>query len=232
VRRIAAGPRDYAYERLGEKFAGALSNYDTSRRVEVLVDDFLAAAPIANRSALDAGCGLGFFSDRLVQHGAVVTACDLGPSLVDATRERAGCDAVIADVLDLPEVFGRNRFDIVLSSECIEHTPDPDAAIQQLVAVAKPQGLIAISTPNVVWKPAVALSTALGIRPFDGYENFSTWGSLRRSLGKAGATIVRERGLHLFPFQLGLHGLSRWCDGHLQVLKPLMINLCVLAVKD
>jgi SAM-dependent methyltransferase len=167
-----------------------------------------------------------------MQHGAVVTACDLGPSLVEATRERAGCEARVADVLELSDVFGRNRFDIVVSSECIEHTPDPNGAIEQLVAVAKPGGLIAISTPNVVWKPVVALATAVKMRPFEGYENFSSWRSLRQSLRGAGATVVRECGLHLFPFQIGLHAFSRWCDGHLQLLKPLMINLCVLAMKD
>jgi len=232
MRREAAGPRDYAYERLGERFARSLSSYDTTRRVEVLVDQFLAPSSIAGLLALDAGCGLGFFSERLALHGAKVTACDLAPSLVDATRERAGCTARVADVLELTDTFGTNCFDIVVSSECIEHTPDPGTAIEQLVAVAKPGGLIALSTPNLLWKPLVAFASAVRLRPFDGYENFSTWLSLRRSFKRAGATVVQERGLHLFPFQLPAYGALRWCDEHLQVLNSLMINLCVLAVKD
>jgi 2-polyprenyl-3-methyl-5-hydroxy-6-metoxy-1,4-benzoquinol methylase len=231
MRRTAAGPRDYAYERLGDAFGSALSSYDTARRVEVLVDELLGPTFIAGRTALDAGCGLGFFSERLALHGAVVSACDLAPSLVDATRERVGCVARVVDVLELTDTYGSNRFDIVVSSECIEHTPDPDAAIEQLVAVAKPKGLIAISTPNLLWKPVVAIASAVRVRPFDGYENFSTWRSLRRSLNKAGATVMQERGLHLLPFQLPFHRMLRWCDSQLQILKPLMINLCVLAEK-
>jgi 2-polyprenyl-3-methyl-5-hydroxy-6-metoxy-1,4-benzoquinol methylase len=232
MRRTAAGRRDYAYERLGDRFAQALSNYDTARRVDVLVDEFLASTSLAGLSALDAGCGLGFFSERLAMHGATVTACDIAPSLVDATRERVGCTARVADVLELTDTFGANRFDVVVSSECIEHTPDPSSAVEQLVAVAKPRGLIALSTPNVLWKPLVAFASAVKLRPFDGYENFSTWGSLRRSFKKAGATVLQERGLHLFPFQTGAHRALRWCDDHLQIVKPLMINLCVLAMKD
>jgi len=231
VRREAAGGRDYAYERLADRFAQALSTYDTARRVEMLVDEFLAPLPLAGVSALDAGCGLGFFSERLALHGATVTACDIAPSLVDATRDRVGCDARVADVLELADTFGANRFDIVVSSECIEHTPDPGAAIEQLVAVAKPHGLIALSTPNILWKPLVAFASAVKLRPFDGYENFSTWGSLRRGFTRAGATVLQERGLHLFPFQTGAYRPLRWCDDHLQVFKPLMINLCVLAMK-
>jgi hypothetical protein len=47
----------------------------------------------------------------------------------------------------------------------------------------------------------------------------------------AGLEILRERGLHLFPFQLPVHGLSRWCDRNLQLLRGGMINLCVLGRK-
>jgi 2-polyprenyl-6-hydroxyphenyl methylase/3-demethylubiquinone-9 3-methyltransferase len=196
----------------------------------VLVDEFLGGTPIAGRSALDAGCGLGFFSDRLVQHGAVVTACDLGPSLVEATRDRTGCEARVADVLELSDVW-RNRFDIVVSSECIEHTPDR-AARSSSSSPSRSRAASSRSARRTSSGNPVALATAVKMRPFDGYENFSTWRSLRRALHAAGATVVREHGLHLFPFQFGLHGLSRWCDGHLQALKPLMINLCVLAMKD
>ena len=232
MRRAAAGPRDYAYERLGDRFAHALSSYDTARRVDVLVDEFLASTSIAGLSALDVGCGLGFFSERLALHGAAVTACDIAPSLVDATRERVGCTARVADALELADTFGANRFDIVVSSECIEHTPDPESAVEQLVAVTKPRGLIALSTPNVLWKPVVAFASAVKLRPFDGYENFSTWASLRGGFKRAGATVLQERGLHLFPFQTRAYGALRWCDDHLQTFKLFMINLCVLAMKD
>jgi 2-polyprenyl-3-methyl-5-hydroxy-6-metoxy-1,4-benzoquinol methylase len=128
--------------------------------------------------------------------------------------------------------LGRDRFDLVVSSECIEHTPDPPAALGQMAAVLRPGGHIAVSTPNLVWSPVVRVATRLKLRPFDGYENFSTWRSLCRPLEERGITILRKKGLHLFPFQLPLHGLSRWCDEHLAVLRPIMINLCVLGRKD
>jgi 2-polyprenyl-3-methyl-5-hydroxy-6-metoxy-1,4-benzoquinol methylase len=138
---------------------------------------------------------------------------------------------VVADALDLTATFGRDRFDVVVSSECVEHTPDPAAAIGQMGAVLKPGGLLALSTPNVVWYPAVRLATALRLRPFDGLENFSTWGGLRRALRLAGLEVVREQGLHLIPFQFRCYRLSRWLDRHAQAFKGAMINLCVLARK-
>ncbi len=223
--------REYCHERLGERFEEALSTYDTRRRVETLVDEFLPGDAIAGRTALDVGCGLGFFSERLAARGADVTACDIGPGLVEQTRRRVGCRAEVADALRLADHFGTGRFDVVVSSECIEHTPSPAEALRQMAAVLKPGGLLSVSTPNLLWLPVVRLATATKLRPFDGHENFSTWSFLRRTLEDAGVQVLRERGLHLFPFQLGMHALSRWCDGRAQALRGLMINLCILGRK-
>jgi 2-polyprenyl-6-hydroxyphenyl methylase/3-demethylubiquinone-9 3-methyltransferase len=223
---------EYAHERLVDVFGETLSRYDTDRRLDTLIDEFLPDSAVRDRQALDVGCGLGFFSERLVRRGAHVTACDIGPQLVDRARQRVGCEGVVCDALQLASQFGPESFDLVVSSECIEHTPDPTLAIQQMLTVLRPGGHLSLSTPNIVWDPVVRLATAWGMRPYDGLENFSSWQSLRRTIAASGATVVRERGLHLFPFQLPFHDLSRWCDEHLQVLRGGMINLCVLARKD
>jgi len=222
---------ELCHDRLGDEFARALSGYDTSRRVEVLVDELLDEGMVRDRDALDVGCGLGFFSERLHARGARVTACDIGPGLVAATARRVGCPAVVADALALSAQLGRDRFDLVVSSECIEHTPDPPRAVREMVAVLKPGGYLSLSTPNLLWYPAVRAATVLRLRPFDGFEHFSTWRGLRRTIEGAGARVLREQGLHLFPFQLGLHALSRFLDQRAQPLRGLMINMCFLAQK-
>ena len=209
----------------------ALSPYDTRRRLETLIDEFLTDEMIEGKTALDVGCGLGFFTQRLTERGAQVIACDIGPGLVEKTRIRTGCEARVADALGLAEHFGRNRFDLVLSSECIEHVPAPDVALQQMVAVLKPGGYLSVSTPNSFWYPVVRAATKFGLRPFDGHENFMNWSTLREVLNRADIQVLKERGLHLFPFQLGLHGFSSWCDRRLQAWRGLMINMCILGRK-
>jgi SAM-dependent methyltransferase len=223
--------KELTHERLGARFEEALTPYDTERRLDILVDEFLAGK-LEGCKTLDVGSGLGFFSERLVARGASVTACDIGPRLVEQTRARAGCRAVVADALRLTDTFERGSFDVVLSSECIEHTPAPEEAIGEMLAVLKSGGWLSLSTPNRVWSPVVSLATRLKARPFDGYENFSSWTSIRRAIQTNHARVVAERGLHLFPFQLPLHGLSRWCDARLQWGRSAMINICVLAQKS
>lgn len=224
-------PRELVHNRLADNFGELLSNYDTDRRLETLVDDFFPPEKLAGAKVLDVGCGLGMFSERLQKRGAIVTATDIGERLLEMTKARVGCECVQADALDLVGTFGENRYDCVVSSECIEHTPDPKQAIRQMAKVLKPGGWLALSTPNRTWQPVVHLATTLKLRPFDGYEKFLSWGEVRSTLASSGMILRREAGLHVFPFQLPLHRLSRWCDHRLQFLRGGMVNLCVLAEK-
>lgn len=224
--------RELCHDRLGADFEKSLSLYDTRRRVETLVDEFLAPLNLKGKHVLDVGCGLGYFSQRLKHHGAIVTASDIGPYLLTQTAKRVGCKVVQADALNLVQTFARGEFDVVLSSECIEHTPDPQRAIRQMVEVLKPGGYLSLSTPNLLWYPVIRTATVLKLRPFDGMENFSTWGGLRRLMLECGVQVQQQKGLHLFPFQVGLHRLSRWVDSVGQALRGLMINLCLLGQKS
>jgi len=223
--------KELAHERLAASFAQALSEYDTARRMEMLVGVFLSGVDLQGARALDVGSGLGFFAQALQSRGAKVTACDIGPQLLQQVEAKVGCECVVADALALVERFGREQFDVVVSSECIEHTPSPRKALEQMAGVLKPGGRLAVSTPNLIWSPVVRLATLAKLRKFDGLENFSTFGSIRRTLESEGLRVIQERGLHLIPFQAKLYGMSRWCDDHLQSLRRLMINLCVLAEK-
>ncbi len=223
--------QEYCHERLGDDFDRAISDYDTRRRVETLIDCFLTDEMVVGKSVLDVGCGLGFFSERLRQRGADILACDIGPGLVQKTRRRAKCPAEVADALALVDHFGPDRFDVVLSSECIEHTPSPADALGQMAGVLKPGGFLVLSTPNRLWYPAVRLATLLKLRPFDGHENFTSWRGVRRTLRDVRIRIVQEHGLHLLPFQFGLDRVSTWCDGRCQHLRGLMINICILGRK-
>jgi 2-polyprenyl-3-methyl-5-hydroxy-6-metoxy-1,4-benzoquinol methylase len=155
----------------------------------------------------------------------------LGPGLVAQTASAVGGKGVVADALDLKATFGSAQFDGVISSECIEHTPSPTLALREMAAIVKSGGWLYVSTPNFVWSPVVKLATALRLRPFTGHENFSSFGSIRRTLLEGGIEVVRENGLHLWPFQFPLHRMSTWCDNRMQFSRALMINICMLGKK-
>ena len=65
-----------------------------------------------------------------------------------------------------------SSFDVVISSECIEHVPHPEKALREMARVLKPGGFILVTTPNKVWYPVLWLSMVSGIRKFAGRENW------------------------------------------------------------
>lgn len=218
--------KELAHDRLAERFDEVINHYDTNRRIEVLVDEFLADFDLQGKLVLDAGCGAGHGTKRLVERGANVVSFDLGFNMVNVTRQKYPCFPSVGSVMALP--FATNTFDIVFSTEVIEHTPTPLNALQEMVRVLKPDGHLVLSTPNWLWQIPVRIASALKLRPFDGLENFVKPAALRTSLENLGGVVIEHRGIHLLPFQLSmLHPLLRRFDTFGRPLLPLMINQCI-----
>lgn len=226
--KIPANDPQLAHDRIADRFDQLLNDYDTTRRIEVLVSEFLASVP-AGGLILDGGCGTGRGTVALQKRGTVV-AVDIGQRLTSLVRTLTGCGVARASLLDLP--FKAGTFDIVFSSEVVEHTPDPAAAVRELYRVVKPGGRLVLSTPNWIWQTPVRIASALKLRPYDGFENFLGVYELHRVLKAEGAEIVEHRGIHLWPFQLRmLQPVLRKVDRLGALLLPLMINQCVLCRK-
>jgi 2-polyprenyl-6-hydroxyphenyl methylase/3-demethylubiquinone-9 3-methyltransferase len=221
--------RELTHDRLTDRFDELMDDYDLGRRTEVLVDRFLGDG-LRDRLVLDAGCGVGGITRALVARGARVVALDIGPKLAAETRARCGCAAVVGTLSATG--FRSGSFDVVVSSEAVEHTPDPRRAVVELYRLVRPGGALVISMPNRLWQAPVRAASAIGLRPYDGYENFLWPSELRRALESAGATVIEHRGIHLWPFQIApLRRASRWVDRFGRALLPLMINQCLHCVK-
>jgi SAM-dependent methyltransferase len=87
------------------------------------------------RTALDAGCGVGYFSSLLLKMGLLVTAFDARPENVEEARRRhAGIDFHVADVEELrPQELG--TFDLVVCFGLLYHLENPLRAIRRLRAM-------------------------------------------------------------------------------------------------
>jgi 2-polyprenyl-3-methyl-5-hydroxy-6-metoxy-1,4-benzoquinol methylase len=79
-----------------------------------------------------------------------VVVSDIEPDYLDHIREGFGTaddlEIVVDDIAE--SQFEPARFDIVLCSEVIEHTPDPRAVIRGIAAVLRPGGVLILSTPQ------------------------------------------------------------------------------------
>lgn len=113
-------------------------------------------------SLLDVGCGFGYTLDywRHVGGGAVV---GLEPSEYGRMgRDLLGVDIRLAYLHEDDSVLAR-RFDIVFSSEVIEHVPDPQAFLRDLAGCLAPGGVLALTTPNAEFvRPDSPLNMVVG----------------------------------------------------------------------
>ncbi len=151
--------KELAHDRLTDRFDELMDDYDLGRRTEVLVDRFLGGR-LHGKLVLDAGCGVGGVTQALVARGARVIALDIGPKLAAEARARCGCPAVVGTLAATG--FASNSFDVVLSSEAVEHTPDPRQSVRELYRLVKPGGDLVLSMPNRLWQAPVRAASRLG----------------------------------------------------------------------
>jgi SAM-dependent methyltransferase len=111
---------------------------------------------------IDVGAGAGRHSFEAYRRGADITAFDMDKEELENVTtmfeamaeagevpETARAEAVAGDALALPYPDG--TFDVVLASEILEHVPQDEAAIAELVRVLKPGGTLAVTVPR--WLP-------------------------------------------------------------------------------
>jgi SAM-dependent methyltransferase len=86
---------------------------------------------------LDVGCGRKPYKDTYFSGATSYIG-------VDHLTENSQPD-IVASALDLP--FDDKSFDTVVSTEVLEHVPDPSHALRQMHRVLKPGGYLILSTP-------------------------------------------------------------------------------------
>jgi 2-polyprenyl-6-hydroxyphenyl methylase/3-demethylubiquinone-9 3-methyltransferase len=137
---------------------------------------------------------------------------------------------VAADACVLP--FPPSTFDVVISSECIEHTVDPIRALREMGRVLKPGGALIVTVPNRLWRISATVAAILKIRPYEGLENWVGWRQLKRELSAMRLTITSMAGFHLFPPVVRrTWPFLRVMDRFGGAIGPLMLNIAVKARK-
>jgi SAM-dependent methyltransferase len=107
-----------------------------------------AGALAGGKRVLDAGCGTGYGSELLARAGAAeMIGVDLDSDTVAAAEKAApAVTFATADIRELPAGLG--DFDLIVCFEVLEHLDDPETALDRLAQALRPDGVLAVSSPN------------------------------------------------------------------------------------
>ena len=122
----------------------------------------LSGAPLQGLSLVDIGCGGGLICEPMARLGAHVTGIDAADRNIATARLHAGGQELAIDYRSTTaEALAETgaQFDIVLALEIVEHVADVDLFLRSLSRLAKPGGLVFMSTLNrtaKAWALAIA----------------------------------------------------------------------------
>jgi 2-polyprenyl-6-hydroxyphenyl methylase / 3-demethylubiquinone-9 3-methyltransferase len=159
-------------------------------------------------SIVDIGCGAGLLSEPLARLGASVTGVDAAEATIEAARGHAGLSDLAIDYRctsaeALAEASA--RFDLVLAMEIIEHVQDPQAFVATLARLARPGGLVILSTINRTLRAfglaIVGAEYVLGWVPkgTHRFEKFVRPEEIEKAAAAAGLTTLSRTGLVYNP---------------------------------
>jgi 2-polyprenyl-6-hydroxyphenyl methylase / 3-demethylubiquinone-9 3-methyltransferase len=152
---------------------------------------------------LDIGCGAGLLCEPLTRLGAQVIGIDPAASNIAAARLHADKGHLSIDYrcTSVEQMDVRERFDIVLAMEVIEHVTDVGIFLNRCAAMLKPGGLMVVSTINRTWKSfALAIVGAEYIlrwlpRGTHQWEKFVTPNELEIALEQSRLRVIGETGV-------------------------------------
>jgi 2-polyprenyl-3-methyl-5-hydroxy-6-metoxy-1,4-benzoquinol methylase len=97
---------------------------------------------IGGKRVLEVGCGMGLHTELMARAGANVTAIDISPKSVAATKARLALRGVEAEVreLDAETIEFDNEFDFIWSWGVIHHSSRTGRVLRNLHRALKPGG--------------------------------------------------------------------------------------------
>jgi len=107
---------------------------------------------VAEKRVLDLGCGTGYGSHHLLERGAAsVVGIDADSKAIRYARRRfaaGGLSFRVEDAEELPASLG--RFEVVVSSNMLEHLERPERALDAAARLLTDDGLLLAAVPPIV----------------------------------------------------------------------------------
>ena len=178
-----------AFYETSETYKGLLAAHDETYLQHYVTLVTRYADPGAK--VLDLGCGNGISARLLSEAGFDVVGTDISPLFLKEAGawEHPKLRYEVCDVMSLP--FENETFQVICSNELIEHLPDVETALAEMVRVVRKGGRIILSGPNLC-SPLIPLMDCFTL--MFGGTGRPVWGETR---GQACRQLLRNSRLYI-----------------------------------
>lgn len=135
------------------------------------------------QDGLELGAGDGFQSVLLARYVSRLISTDYNPGIL--TRQNSeSIEYQVCDAEEVDTVFGEGQFDLVFSSNLLEHLPDTQRTLRGVHAVLKDDGITIHVMPSPFWKLCHLVLHPIN-RLIGSFERMTEREPLARKVGKA-----------------------------------------------
>lgn len=137
-KKVRPGTKDF-FEQADESLRAQFSNLHETKPF----DKIFNYRDYVGKNVLEVGCGLGYMACQWGLANAKVSAVDVNPQAITLAQKRfelSNVDGVfeVADIQHLP--FADNKFDYVYAWGVLNHVPDIESSLAEIMRVLKPGG--------------------------------------------------------------------------------------------
>jgi 2-polyprenyl-3-methyl-5-hydroxy-6-metoxy-1,4-benzoquinol methylase len=166
-------------------------------------EEILPFVPLGAVTALDVGCGEGYFAARLVAQGVREV---WGVEVAEDAARRASYrleKVLVGDIGRLIPELPVDYFDVIVFNDVLEHLVDPYDVLGRIQACLSEKGVVVSSIPNVRFYPT--FYALLAHREWEYEESgildrthlrFFTIKSIRRMYERLGYEVLRHDGIN------------------------------------
>lgn len=153
---------------------------------------------LSGKRILDIGCASGYLARELKRQDNFVAGIDISEKFADQLKKEIDYFSVLdVERGEWPDDFLKNKFDLIISAELLEHLFDQDNFLIRLKELLKPSGQIIITTPNfLIWNNRLRMLLgrygAKEILFDEGHIHLLSYCGLKEKIKKCGFKIIGE----------------------------------------
>ena len=167
--------------------------------------------PLNGINLLDIGCGGGLLSEPMCRLGATVTGIDASAKNIEIAKIHAKKNNLnINYICTSPEKIQKEKFDVILNMEIVEHVENVDLFLNSSSGLLKKNGLMFVATINKTLKSylfaIIGAEYILRWLPIGTHEweKFIKPDDLKNILSKFDMTMIKTDGVKFNPI------LDKW----------------------